>query len=162
DNAHALLDAGLSFVEGNHVTVDAHSTHLNNSLKDLEKLHVDAVSLAGIATSELGAGFTVDLGFNGAGALHDAVLGGLPNFVGGQEVNLATDINTLLGDGNFLGADANAFARAGIDEIRLDDLASAHHTSLDSLFNGTDFNGASLASLGAATSTLRDNGIDEV
>ncbi|MBU3568588.1 hypothetical protein, partial [Polynucleobacter alcilacus] len=43
DNAHALLDAGLSFVEGNHVTVDAHSTHLNNSLKDLEKLHVDAV-----------------------------------------------------------------------------------------------------------------------
>ena len=56
-NAASLLSNGLSFAEHNHVTLDAAghdinvaSTHLTNSLKDLQKLHIDQVHLSGDST----------------------------------------------------------------------------------------------------------------
>ncbi|MBU3568586.1 hypothetical protein, partial [Polynucleobacter alcilacus] len=156
---HSLLVEGTS-----PVGPGAHGTHLTTSLNDLQKLGIEAVSLAGGVESEASGEdlFTIDLGSNGPTALHETVEAGLPKFSNG-ELGLVTDIQTLLGNNpeTFLG-DVQALSAAGVEEIELNDLASAHHTSLDSLFNGTDFNGASLASLGAATSTLRDNGIDEV
>ena len=49
-SAATLLSDGLSFAAHDNITMDVsagHGTHLSNSLKDLEKLHIDQVSIAG-------------------------------------------------------------------------------------------------------------------
>ena len=89
DNAAHLLDAGLSFVEGNHVTVDAHSTHLKNSLKDLEKLNVDAVTLTTPNSHEV----LVDLHDIGdASDLFSVLNSSIPNFSHASDVTVALDL----------------------------------------------------------------------
>jgi hypothetical protein len=57
--ASALIDEGFSFNEGNHIEVVhdyAQGTHLSNSLKELQKLGVDAVAVSGGVTVSLGDG----------------------------------------------------------------------------------------------------------
>ena len=59
--AVALIDAGLHFAAGDDVTLQAAGTHLGTSLKELQKLGVDAVVAAGggvvgeIVTTQAGA-----------------------------------------------------------------------------------------------------------
>ena len=76
--ATALIDAGLSF-SGEDTAIlsasNAEGTHLSTSLKELQKLGVDAVLLSGANS------LTVDLGASGTGVLDGALSGGgLPLF----------------------------------------------------------------------------------
>ena len=76
--ATALIDAGLSF-SGEDTAIlsasNAEGTHLSTSLKELQKLGVDAVLLSGANS------LTVDLGASGTGVLNGALSGGgLPLF----------------------------------------------------------------------------------
>ena len=62
--AGALINAGLHFAAGDEVTLQAAGTHLGTSLKELQKLGVDAVTVAG-ATELLPAQLDVGLGADG-------------------------------------------------------------------------------------------------
>ena len=88
-NAATLLADGLSFAAHDNITVDAHSTHLSNSLKDLEKLHVDSVSLA--VASDAAAQNTIHLNLytsTNPGTMADILVGGLPDFTHSADVTL--------------------------------------------------------------------------
>lgn len=150
-DANDLVHAGLDFSQSSTdvtLAVDAtqgEATHLSTSLKDLQKLGVDHVSLAGAAD------LAVDLGHGAFGA------GGLPTFDDGLNVTLnadASQMNELLGMANagaldaanidsvqlhgtasdFLGLDAGDLATAGVDGFTLDvtanDLAALNVGSL--------------------------------
>ncbi|MBU3568567.1 hypothetical protein, partial [Polynucleobacter alcilacus] len=141
DNAHALLDAGLSFVEGNHVTVDAHSTHLNNSLKDLEKLHVDAVALT--APNSHGD-VLVDLYASGDHAdLLSVLSASVPNFIHSSDITVALDLMNNPGNADVL----DALAKSGqLDNVR--DALQSHGinelhatSSIDNFTNNGDWLG---------------------
>ena len=114
---------GRLVVAGQDIGSGVHGTHLNNSLKDLQGLGIDAVTLTGGAESESNGEhlFTVDLGVSGSSALSDVVDAGLPTFSKG-DVGLITDVNTLLGgtDNDYV-----ALGTAGITEIELNDLNGA-------------------------------------
>ena len=107
-------DASFSSTDFVTVDADAASTHLHNSLKDLQKLHIDQVSLAGGAEDIHGlGGNTIDLG---AGSLHDAVSAGLPVFNSG-EITLDTSVASLDG---LSSSDVSALSAAHIDEVYVD------------------------------------------
>ncbi|BDU58219.1 hypothetical protein LMORI2_12010 [Limnohabitans sp. MORI2] len=82
--AQTLVADGLHFASSDTITLNAdtsHGTHLSTSLKDLQKLGVDAVALSGGADQHL----MVDLG---AGAFSSA---GLPTFASALDVTLNID-----------------------------------------------------------------------
>ena len=83
--AHTLIADGLSFVSHDSIAMTVGTTHLSNSLKELEKLHVDAVVLQGDAALN---GFTIHAGSGETVA--DLVANQLPDFIGGN-VNLDLD-----------------------------------------------------------------------
>ena len=156
------VEQGDEFRVEDSVTMQAEGTHLSTTLKDLQKLHVDAVSLMGGAENEItGAGITnVDLGASGAGALDSAAIG-VPSFSGG-DVRLNTDLDTLFGASNLTG-DAQAFSTAGIDELGINIAGDITGGNLDSLFgNNNTFAGESLGAIHSATGQLAAGGIDEV
>ncbi|WP_151447293.1 beta strand repeat-containing protein [Lacisediminimonas profundi] len=150
-DANDLVHAGLDFSQSSSdvtLAVDAtqgEATHLSTTLKDLQKLGVDHVSLAGAAD------LAVDLGHGDLG------VGGLPTFDAGLNVTLnadASQMSELLGMANagalnasnidsiqlhgsaadFLGLDAGDLATAGVDGFTLDvtanDLAALNVGSL--------------------------------
>ncbi|MBU3626744.1 hypothetical protein ICN48_10925, partial [Polynucleobacter sp. JS-Safj-400b-B2] len=94
------LEEGVTFTADHAVVVDAHTTHLSTSLKDLEKLHISNMGVGGVAGDGTFVGQgglpTVDLG---AGiSLHDAATStDLPQFAA-DHFTLGADINALLGD----------------------------------------------------------------
>ena len=132
-DAHAatLLSDGLSFAAHDNITVDAHSTHLSNSLKDLQKLHIDTVSLA--AGSDAAMQNTIHLNLytsTNPGTMADVLVGGLPDFTHSADVTLdllnTTDIsqsgdNTLVGDLARLEDSAlvNSLVDHGIDHLAI-------------------------------------------
>ena len=118
-HAHQLLDAGLSFVEGNHVTVDlvatgAQGTHLQNSLKDLEKLHVDAVTLT---TPNSHGEVLIDLHAAGdTGDLLSVLNASLPNFSHASDITVALDLMNDPSNTSALNALAS-YSNAQLDQI---------------------------------------------
>jgi hypothetical protein len=109
--ASGLINAGLQFADDDTVTLNATTaagTHLNTSLKDLQKLGVDAVAVAG---AEAGQDLSVELG---TGALSAT---GLPTFASGLDVTLNLD-STQVGELTLPGM-AGALATAGIDELNI-------------------------------------------
>jgi LysM repeat protein len=130
-SAATLLADGLSFAGGDHVVMDAHGTHLANSLSDLQKLHVDAVSLAIGSDAANHGGIHLDL-FSDAnpGSMSSVLAGGLPDFTQAGNVTLdllnTSDItsvgsNTLIGDLNLLNnsATVNNLVEHGIDQLAI-------------------------------------------
>jgi len=130
-SAHTLLNDGLSFAAHDNISVDAHSTHLSNSLKDLQKLHIDTVSLA--AGSDAAMQNTIHLNLytsTNPGTMADVLVGGLPDFTHSADVTLdllnTADIsqsgdNTLVGDLARLEDSAlvNSLVDHGIDHLAI-------------------------------------------
>ena len=88
----------------------AGGTHLSNSLKQLEKLAIDQVSVTG------SDGLTVSLGDESLGA---AVAGGLPHF-DGAPVTLEMSAADLTNEIGNLGVEGLALSSHGISEIQVD------------------------------------------
>ena len=107
-----LIQSGIHFAAGDHVTVDATAghTHLSTTLKGLADLEVSAVAFAGAGA---GVGISIDAGTGDLGGLaHSA----LPTFDPALHVTL--DINPgTLDSALDLGAVATTFAHDGIDAI---------------------------------------------
>ena len=130
--AQTLIADGLSFVAHDNIAMDvsAGTTHLSNSLKDLEKLHVDAVAIAA------GTDLTIQLGDTD---LHSAITGAaggagelMPVFEGGGHVALEMNASDLTADlGHLAGGldDAAILQARGITEVNLD--VSGNHSTLD-------------------------------
>ena len=171
--AHTLISDGLSFVSHDSIAMTVGTTHLSNSLKELEKLHVDAVVLQGDAAAH---GFTIHAGYGETVA--DLVANQLPEFVG-DHVTLALDnadnvsaLDELLNDTSLI----NALVHKNIDFLQvneainlavgtnwmnLDDIyhvasASGNHLKVNVDIHGTQVAG-SFDSLDAA---LRDGIVD--
>ena len=140
--AQTLITDGLSFAAGDHITLDVgHGTHLGNSLKELQKLGIDAVALGGDA----GAPGTLELA---AGEVLHGNLGGLPNFgldlngdgiltntVGGLTEFSAGHVTLDVGAADLAGitaADALTLQSHGIEEVRLE---LSGQTGLESIFD---------------------------
>ncbi|PVE05463.1 hypothetical protein, partial [Limnohabitans planktonicus] len=126
--ANALIHAGLDFAAGDTITLNvdtaASGTHLSNSLKDLNKLGVDAIMVTG------GDQINVDLG---AGALSANGTGGinfeLPTLFGDlngdrvlserEDAALSVTLNAQAGDVAGIANKADALSAMGIDHIDL-------------------------------------------
>jgi hypothetical protein len=127
--ASGLINAGLQFADDDTVTLNATTTagtHLSTSLKDLQKLGVDAVSVAGGVEAinlDLGSGFDADNrdGFTTTGGI---AMFGDANKDGTLSLNedngLHVTLNVLSGDLANLSGAAQALNAAGIDEISFD------------------------------------------
>ncbi|MBT8530958.1 hypothetical protein G6645_06755 [Polynucleobacter paneuropaeus] len=138
DQAQGLAQIdGFAFTAGNKDTaVDAKENRLTTSLKDLEKINIDAVSLSGAAAIDL----TVQLGSTDLHGLTGGAVGGagLPVFEGGNQVSLETTSDVVVGDLANLSADAASLSSSNIDNINID--VSGNHgalnvANLDSLFD---------------------------
>ena len=161
--ANTLVSAGLSFAMGDDITVDgAYGTHLSTSLKDLEKLKIDQVSVGADGLNvDLGAG-----GLDGLGSGADGIFGTSDDGIGVQfgtggiaSLNL-TDANTKPGDLTAIDGftdEFTALANAGFDQVSIEQI-----TNIDSLLGGasgllssTDSNvglgGSALGNLANAT-----------
>ena len=166
--AHTLIADGLSFVAHDNIAMDvtgAGATHLSNSLKELEKLHVDAVAISGDALG----GLTVQLGDTD---LHSAVTGAaggagelMPVFEGGGHVALEMNAGDLTADLAHLtgGTDDAAILQArGITEINVDvsgDHAHLDVANLNSLFDEKGAPTALLNNLHTASTDLASHNV---
>ena len=74
-DAVALINAGLHFAAGDEVTLQAAGTHLGTSLKELQKLGVDAVTVAGGAGGAAAMRAGAGVGRSGLIAAENARLG---------------------------------------------------------------------------------------
>ena len=166
-NAATLLANGLSFAEHDNIAVDASTasgagTHLQNSLKDLQKLNIDQVGLTGVEDVLTGlGGNSISLGAGLGESLHSIISGGapLPSFSG--DIALTTDASAFLGGGNFENTDAIALAGAGIDSVWLDTATTGNFINgFGDLYNGvpTSFDGQSLSEFKNASDALSSNG----
>ncbi|PVE05333.1 hypothetical protein H663_020460, partial [Limnohabitans planktonicus II-D5] len=134
--ANALIHAGLDFAAGDTITLNvdtaASGTHLSNSLKDLNKLGVDAILVSG------GDQINVDLG---AGALSASGTGGinfeLPTLFGDlngdrllserEDAALSVTLNAAASDVAGIANKADALSAMGIDHI---DLGGSNNVSV--------------------------------
>ena len=133
--AHQLIDASLSFAQGPDGSVldasaAAQGTHLSTSLKDLQKLGVDAVSVAGSGIGEI----SLDLGGSLGGTDGFSLSGGMPLFGdtnadgvlslaedSALKVTLdVADMSQLQQVANFGTATDTTLLDQGIDAVRLD------------------------------------------
>ncbi|MET0270587.1 MAG: tandem-95 repeat protein, partial [Sphingomonas sp.] len=110
--AQALVAAGVDFVEADDVTVTAEGTEMSTSLKALQALHVDAVSVAaGVGVLSVFAG----------GGLEAVSAADLPSFATSQS-DAALDVTLTVDGGSLdpaldLGGLAFSLRTAGIDHI---------------------------------------------
>jgi hypothetical protein len=120
--ASGLINAGLQFADDDTVTLNATTsagTHLSTSLKDLQKLGVDAVAIAGGVEAinvDMGQGFNIDAA-GGIALFGDTNANGI---LTAQEADaLHVTLNATGADLTRLTAGDNEsqFALAGIDEI---------------------------------------------
>jgi hypothetical protein len=125
--AGALIGAGVDFVTGDDVQVNADGTHLSTTLKGLADLHVDTVMINGASHS-----LVIDAGASLATLSTEA----LPHFVAdatGGAVDV--DVTLNLAGGTIdpltdLSAIAHSLSDAGIDHLGVSD-GSALSLSLD-------------------------------
>jgi hypothetical protein len=105
--AASLIGAGLAFSAGDDISVTAAAgTHLSTSLQDLQKLGVDAVSVIGSASVDLG------------GTLTDVSHGSLPSFTSLSDITLHLGAS----DSGLMPADSpiyNELFNKGIDHLAI-------------------------------------------
>ncbi|NDH48891.1 MAG: hypothetical protein EBX99_13895, partial [Acidimicrobiia bacterium] len=125
--ANTLADGTVAFADdASQVLVDAgEGTHLATSLKELQKLNIDAVSVMGDGS------LTVELGGAG-GDLESIATGGLPQFDLNDNISLELSSTSELINGGLDAAGVNALLTAGIDQLTL------NITDINSLFTGID------------------------
>jgi hypothetical protein len=122
--AGQLIADGLHFAAGDTITLDATltagNTHLGTSLKDLNKLGVDAVSVTGAdaVNVDLGGLTLADLGTDGAVARFDEALRVTLNVADTAEFSAASAIATQL----------NA---AHVDNVKIDVASSSAGSTAD-------------------------------
>jgi hypothetical protein len=110
--AQAMVVDGLHFASADSITVNADGTHLSTSLKELQKLGVDAVSVAAGCDTQVG----LDLG--SFSSFDASSFSGLPVFGSGLDVTLGVNsLDQLHGVTN--AAVMAAFNSANIDNIQL-------------------------------------------
>ena len=159
--AATLIHDGLHFAAADHITLDAtHGTHLSNSLKELSKLGVDAVSVAA------GSDVSVNLGGLSEGDLSE--VGGLhlPTF---ESTSLTThdgsDINVTLDVANLQQLDTaghiGGLSAAGVDNVQInlaDAGVSGYQDDLNALLN----TGLTTVDASGKTVTLLENDVSNV
>ncbi len=150
--AATLIDNGLSFAADDTITIteDANSTHLSTSLKDLQKLGVDAVAVTGAAA---GADLHVTLG---NGAAIDTANGALPSFGTDSALNVTLDVNgvsQLAEVATLAGTAGVDLAAKGLDNVSLN---LAGQTQLDALLAA---NVGSNSALDQSLSAVRTEGL---
>ena len=127
--AHELLNAGLNFAFAGQDTAllnassGAQGTHLSTSLKDLQKLGIDAVTVAAGFTDEL----SLDFGSTGAidaskgfAIFGDSNADGKLSLAEDNALKVTLDVADLTQMGNVSALNANVLSNAGIDSVRLD------------------------------------------
>ncbi len=127
--AHELLNAGLNFAFAGQDTAllnasaGAQGTHLSTSLKDLQKLGIDAVTVAAGFTDELSLDFgstgAIDAG-KGFAVFGDTNADGKLSLAEDNALKVTLDVADLTQMGNVSALDANVLSNAGIDAVRLD------------------------------------------
>ncbi len=136
------------------------ATHLSTTLKDLQKLNIDAVGV-------MGDGLTVDLGAGGLNDFANLGAGGLPSFTDSADITLAlndagqVDLSNL----TTLTAGLDNLATAGIDQISVeglgvDALGEFDIFALESALNTANINGGPALGLqisDAQANVLADN-----
>lgn len=138
DQASALIGAGVDFVDADDVTLTTEGTQTSVTLKGMQDLHVDSVSVArGVTTLTLDAGAT----------LQDLSTDDLPSFTIAQtdaalDVTLNIDSGTLPSSFD-AGSIASALASAGIDHLSSDSIALNFDHVTDFAASGLDFTAAS-------------------
>jgi hypothetical protein len=154
--AGELVLGGLNFATGDNITLGAdlsaagQGTHLTTSLKDLQKLGVDAVAISGDADGNAATVNSINLDLGSSGALS---AGGLPvfgNTDGVAGLTLAEDnaLNVTLNvaDAAQLGQvgalNANVLSNLGIDNVQINlaesnDLGTDYNQELTNLLAGT-------------------------
>jgi hypothetical protein len=154
--AHELLNAGLAFTFASEDTAllnasaGAQGTHLSTSLKDLQKLGIDAVTV--------GAGFTdeLSLDFGSTGAIDasqgfaifgDTNADGKLSLAEDNALKVTLDVADLTQMGNVSALNASVLSNAGIDAVRLDLVGDA---SFD------------LASLETQLLAVRNDGLESI
>jgi hypothetical protein len=135
DEAGSLVNAGVDFVDGDNVTVDAEHTQLNTSLKGLQSLNIDVVRQHFGDALIVDAGSTLD-GISTADLPHFGDIGTDPNTidvtltVDGGTLDSSTDLSSLAGD----------LHTAGVDHIAVDGALSLDVAQLAQLgAAGLDF-----------------------
>ncbi|SNT11769.1 hypothetical protein SAMN06265795_11483 [Noviherbaspirillum humi] len=141
--ASQLIHAGLDFDAASDVTLDvshAAGTHLSSSLKELQKLGVDAI------TGTAGEHIAIDLGGAGIDYAH------LPTFATDLDVTLDINANQLA----VTAANLNALEIHGIDNIQLHgNFAQLNGISTDMLQNaGVDAVTLDVGGIGALHNLL--------
>jgi hypothetical protein len=117
--AHELLSEGLNFAFAGQDTAllnasaGAQGTHLSTSLKDLQKLGIDAVTVAAGFTNEL------SLDFGSTGAI-DTNADGKLSLAEDNALKVTLDVADLAQMGNVSALNANVLSTAGVDAVRLD------------------------------------------
>jgi hypothetical protein len=144
--AHALVVDGLHFASADSITVNADGTHLSTSLKDLQKLGVDAVSVAAGGDTHVG----LDLG--NFSSFDAASFSGLPVFDTALDVSLGVNSLDQL-TGITSAAIETALHNAHIDSIQLN---VADQAAFDSVWSST----ANTSALSNDLTSLRNAGLD--
>lgn len=147
--AQALIDAGVSFVDGDDITLEADGTQANVTLKGMQDLNIDSISVrtaSGAVTVDAGA------------SLQTISADALPQFT---SVEAGTDLDVTLNveagglDDSFdLGSLASAFAAAGVDHLESADFSMNFDQASDLASVGLDFTDASDVTVNFADAQL--------
>jgi hypothetical protein len=149
DQAQELIDAGLNFAANDEITLDVDQevtgTHLSTSLKDLQKLGVDAVSVGmgvdfdnnpdtvnGI-NLDLGGAQGLDLGLGALPMFGDT--DGTPGLSPEEDAALHVTLNVDSADFSSIVGAASSLSYAGIDSLELADVQN--ESQLENLLNDT-------------------------
>lgn len=138
NQASALIGAGVDFVDGDDVTLATEGTQSSVTLKGMQDLHVDSVSVGrGVTTLTLDAGAT----------LQDLSTDDLPSFTI-EQTDAALDVTLNIESGTLpssfdAGSIASALASAGIDHLSSDSIALNFDHVSDFAASGLDFTAAS-------------------
>ncbi|WP_281814366.1 VCBS domain-containing protein [Limnohabitans sp. MORI2] len=136
--AHELLSAGLNFTFDSHDTAllnasaGAHGTHLSTSLKDLQKLGIDAVTVAagvGEISVSLGADSLGALSATGMPVFGDTNADGSLSLAEDNALKVTLDVADLTQMGQVSALDNHVLSDAGIDAVRLDLIGSTFDLS---------------------------------
>jgi hypothetical protein len=130
--AGELVLGGLNFANGDNITMDvndAQSTHLSTSLKDLQKLGVDAVAISGDLDGNAATtnSLSIDMGSEGAAGINfnalptfgDTSKDGTISTAEDNALNVTLDAQFSDLAGLTLGTNESKLASAGIDDISL-------------------------------------------
>jgi len=141
-SAATLLNDGLSFAAHDNITVDfsgsaGHGTHLHNSLSDLEKLHINTVT---VATATGDGNVLVNLGAIDSSDLISTLNSSLPNFAHSSDITVALDLLNDTSNTQILSSLAGSTQLSDISlNLQAHGINEFHDTSLLGLSAGSDW-----------------------